>query len=175
MNIESCTFNIVRKNDGFEAYCETAKQIINGHAATGHGSTPLEAAEDAYKRLVASIEEQKELDAVAEIDAIWDDLLESPESLAFLDKEIAQLKADEEAGNLIPGGFDGIGEFSETLETIIKKLIALVREGMTEREQLSIAHHIEEALAGISIDRYIAEHPDENEEQHHDNTKHSSN
>lgn len=161
MNIESCTFNIVRKNDGFEAYCKTAKQIINGHAATGHGSTPLEAAEDAYKCLAASIE----IDATAEIDAIWDELLSRPESAVCLNEMVAQAKADEEAGELILGGFDGVGEFSEPLETIIKKLIGLIREGMTEREQLSVAHYIEEALAGISIDRYVAEHPEENEEE----------
>lgn len=171
MNIESCAFNIERHEDGtFEAYCETAKKIINGHAANGFGNTPLEAAEDAYKRLVTSIEDQKELDATAEIDAIWDELLSSPESLAFLRKEMAQVKADQEAGDLIPGGFDGIGEFSEPLETAIKKLIGLVREGMAEREQLSVARYIEEALAGIEVDQWTAECPDESEEeqQHHD-------
>lgn len=162
-DIESCTFNIVHKGELFEAYCE---QIIRTHSANGYGYTIQEAIEDAHNHLLLSIEEQHELNAVAEVDAIWDELLSRPESAVCLNEMVAQAKADEEAGNLIPGGFDGVGEFSEPLETIIKKLIGLIREGMTEREQLSVAHCVEEALAGISIDRYVAEHPEENEEEH---------
>jgi hypothetical protein len=87
----------------------------------------------------------------AEIDRKWDELLSSPESHAFLEKLAAE--ADQEAGNLIPGGFDGIGEFSDELETAVKALIGKVLEGLVVCEQSKIAEYIYEAIADIELHR----------------------
>lgn len=135
-SIASCTFNIVHKGGLFEAYCE---QIIRAHSANGYGYTIQEAIEDAHNHLLLSIEEQHELNAVAEIDAIWDGLLSRPESAGCLNEMASQLKANEEAG-----------EFSESLETAIKKLIGLAREGMTEREQSDIAQRIQRWIIEVT-------------------------
>jgi len=86
------------------------------------------------------------LEDAGNIDAKWDELLSSPESHAFLDKLGNEALAEGEKGNLIPGGFDGVGEFSDDLETAVKALIAMVREGMTEREQQNTAGYIHEVF-----------------------------
>jgi hypothetical protein len=129
MNI---TFTVTPSDDKFEAYCEEAKQVIAGSSANGFGKTPLEAMEDAYKRLTAGIAKDKEM----EIETAWGGLL-----------------ADMEADNLIPGGFGGNGEFSDELESTIKQLVGMVHKGMTEREQSRVAGYLREVMEAVEVDR----------------------
>ena len=150
----SYTINIERKGDIYEAYCETGRKIINGYSSINHGKTPLEAVENAYQTLVDAIAEEKEIDATAEIEDKWDELLSSSDSHAFLDKLGKEALIEGENGNLTPGGFDSIGEFSDELETAVKALIAMVHEGMTEREQQNTVGWIYKALAEIIVDRH---------------------
>jgi hypothetical protein len=119
----SYTIDIKREGDGYSAWAEGAKKVIKGPCASAHGKTPLEAAEKAYQALVSLIAEESELTVAAEIDAKWDEL--------------------------IPDSFNCTDE----LEVVVKTLIAMVREGMTELEQQRTAGWIDKALAEIIVVR----------------------
>ena len=129
MNDMSYTISIERKGDRYKAWAESTRKIINGPAASAHGKTPLEAAENAYQALVALMAEEQELADSAEIDATWDEL--TPDDT----------------------------EFSDELEAAVKALIAMVREGMAENEQQRMSGWIHEFLAVISVNRLCSQIP----------------
>lgn len=56
--------------------------------------------------------------------------------------EASEEEADREAGRLIPGGFDAIGEFTEDLEAALKALIGRVRQGVMVRDQEALTRQI---------------------------------
>jgi predicted RNase H-like HicB family nuclease len=85
-----------------------------------------------------------------EIERKWDELLASPESMAYMAKMATELEADHEAGRLIPGGFSGNGEFIEELEAAMKALIGRVRQGMMVRDQEALTKHLNEFLSKVT-------------------------
>lgn len=85
-------------------------------------------------------------DEAQEIDKKWDELLASPESQAYSAKMAAELDTDREAGRLIPGGFNGRGEFTEDLEAALKALIGRARQGMMMCDQEALTAMINETL-----------------------------
>lgn len=56
-------FNIMPTADGFKAYCETARKVIEPVSASGSGATPMEAVQNAYNQLIEAVKERREDEA----------------------------------------------------------------------------------------------------------------
>jgi len=144
---------------------------VNSGGPSTHGDTYEDAArmgQECLELLVSSHEEELEgpipdpdvyvsEEEALEIERKWEALLNSPESLAYAEKKRAELEADREAGRLIPGGFDGKGEFTDELKEAVKTLIGYVLQGMMERNQTYMAVWIHERLDELTEDEEPSE------------------
>lgn len=135
-----------------------------------HGDTYEEAAKNGRECLEFLTKSARELgddlpepdvhiskDEAKEIESKWEELFASPESHAFMEKMKKEVEADREAGRLIPGGFNGLGEFTEELEAAVKALIGRVRQGMMVRDQEALTREINGFLSELTEEEPIGD------------------
>lgn len=78
----------------------------------------------------------------------WDSAQDDTSDLEKLAKQALE---DERKGNLIPGGFDGIGEAIEELKLALETVHKVIALGIPEKWQHFLTSHIYKALAEISL------------------------
>lgn len=69
-----------------------------------------------------------------------------------IQSRIDEMEKARQTGELIPGGFDGRGEFTEDLEAALKALICKARQGMMVCDQEALAAMINKTLKSDEIE-----------------------
>lgn len=78
----------------------------------------------------------------------WDS---TQDDTSDLEKLAKQALDDERKGNLIPGGFDGIGEPIDELKLALETVNKAIALGVSEKRQHLLTSRIYSALAEISV------------------------
>lgn len=91
-------------------------------------------------------EQQAEIDALK---ALPDDQIGTSDALDLIESS-QQVRKDRRKGQLIPGGFDGIGEPIEELKLVLETVNKVIALGVTEKWQHFLTSRIYEALGYVS-------------------------